>query len=81
MKNSEAYKVAVREIEQNQEILNETGGIKGYGIMPMGSVNISNGYGQAQLAIKVLGNDNNLNVSAYLTKEPNGEWELIELDK
>ncbi|MEW7289389.1 RDD family protein [Aquimarina sp. 2304DJ70-9] len=81
MKNSDAYKVAIKEIEQNQEILDETGGIKGYGMMPTGSVNISNGYGQAQLEIKILGNDNDLNVSAYLTKEPNGKWELIEMNK
>lgn len=81
MKNSEAYKVAVKEIEMNEEILQETGGIKGYGMMPTGSVNISNGHGQAQLGIKVLGNEKDLNVNAYLTKEPNGEWKLIELNK
>nr|WP_296620417.1 RDD family protein [Marivirga sp.] len=81
MKNSDAYKVAVKEIEQNQEILVETGGIEGYGMMPIGSVNISNGNGQAQLEIKVLGNDKDLNVSVYLTKEPNGEWKLIEMNK
>ncbi|WP_299680625.1 RDD family protein [uncultured Tenacibaculum sp.] len=81
MKNSDAYKVAVQEIEQNQEILDETGGIKGYGMMPTGSVNISNGNGQAQLEIKVLGNEKDLNISVYLTKEPNGEWKLIEMNK
>ena len=80
MKNSDAYKVAIMEIEQNEEILSETGGIKGYGMMPTGNVNISNGNGQAQLKIKVLGNEKDLNVGVYLTKEPNGEWELIELN-
>ena len=81
MKSSEAYKVAVREIERNEEILKETGGIKGYGFMPTGSVNISNGNGQAQLQITVVGNEKDLKVSVYLTKEPNGEWQLIELTK
>lgn len=81
MKNSDAYKVAVKEIEQNQEILDETGGIKGYGMMPAGSINSSNGKGQAQLEINVLGNDKDLNISVYLTKEPNGEWQLIEMNK
>ncbi|AUC81602.1 RDD family protein [Lacinutrix sp. Bg11-31] len=81
MKNSDAYKVAIIEIEQNEEILSEIGGIKDYGMMPTGSVNISNGYGEAQLEIKVLGNKKDLNVSVYLTKEPNGEWKLIELNK
>jgi uncharacterized RDD family membrane protein YckC len=79
MKNSGAYKVAVSEIEKNQEIITETGGIKGYGIMPTGSVNISNGQGQAQLEIKVLGKTKDVNVSVYLEKEPNGPWKLIEM--
>ncbi|WP_179321137.1 RDD family protein [Winogradskyella helgolandensis] len=81
MKNSDAYKVAVSKIEQNEEIILETGGITGYGMMPTGNVNISNGNGQAQLEIKVLGYKRDLNVSVYLTKEPNGEWKLIELNK
>ncbi|MFT6967040.1 MAG: putative RDD family membrane protein YckC [Marivirga sp.] len=81
MKNSDAYKVAITEIEQNEEIISETGGITGYGMMPTGNVNISNGNGQAQLEIKVLGNEKDLNVGVYLTKEPNGEWKLIELNK
>jgi uncharacterized RDD family membrane protein YckC len=81
MKNSDAYKVAISEIEQNAEIISETGGIIGYGMMPTGNVSISNGNGQAQLEIKVLGNEKDLNIGVYLTKEPNGEWKLIELNK
>lgn len=81
MKNSDAYKVATKEIEQNKDIIAETGGIKGYGIMPTGNVSISNGQGQAQLEIKVLGNTKDLNVSVYLEKEPNGQWKLIEIQK
>jgi len=81
MKNSEAYKVAISEIEKNEEILSETGGIKGSGMMPTGNVNISNGQGQAQLEIKVLGNTEDLNISVYLEKEPNGQWKLIEMQK
>ncbi|MDO5637538.1 MAG: RDD family protein [Myroides sp.] len=81
IKNSDAYKVATKEIEQNKEIINETGGIKGYGMMPTGNISISNGQGQAQLEIKVLGNTKDLNVSVYLEKEPNGQWKLIEMQK
>jgi len=81
MKNSEAYKVAVDEIEMNEEILNETGGIKGYGMMPTGNVSISDGNGQAQLQINVLGNKKDLVVSVYLRKEQSGKWNLIELNK
>lgn len=81
MKNSDAYKVAIREIEMNEEILSETGGIKGYGMMPTGSVSISNGQGHAQLEIKVLGNEKDLKISVYLEKELNGRWQLIEMQK
>ncbi len=81
MKNSDAYKVAVQEIEQNDEIMSEIGGIAGYGIMPTGNVTISNGNGEAQLEIKVIGNEKDLIVNVYLTKRPNEEWKLIKLSK
>jgi uncharacterized RDD family membrane protein YckC len=81
MKNSEAYKVAIIEIEKNEQIIKETGGIKGYGMMPKGNINISNGYGQALLKIDVLGNKKDLDISVYLEKQPNGKWNLIEMEK
>jgi uncharacterized RDD family membrane protein YckC len=81
MKNSDAYKAAIIQIEKNEEILLETGGIKDYGMMPTGNINISDGNGQAQLDIKIIGNKTDLDVSVYLTKEPNGDWMLIELNK
>ena len=81
MKNSDAYKIAISEIEKNEQIITETGGIKGYGMMPTGNVSISNGQGQAQLEIKILGNTKDVNVSVYLEKEPNGQWKLIEMQK
>ncbi|MBZ9730550.1 RDD family protein [Salegentibacter sp. JZCK2] len=81
MKSSDAYKTAISEIEQNQEIINEVGGIKEYGMFPTGGVSIKSDYGEANLEIKVIGNEKDLNVKTYLTKEPNEEWKLIELDK
>lgn len=80
MKNSAPYKVAIQEIVKNDKILSETGGIKGYGMMPTGSVSISNGHGEAQLQIKVLGNEKDVNVNVYLTKEPDGKWEIIDIN-
>lgn len=81
MKSSDAYKVAIQNIEVNKDIIIETGGITGYGMMPSGSVSITNGQGQAQLQIKILGKNKDLKVSVYLEKEPNGQWKLIELNK
>lgn len=80
MKSSDAYKIAVNEIEKNEQILSETGGIKGYGIMPRMKINISDGQGQAKLEINVLGNTKDMNVSVYLEKEPNAQWKLIEME-
>ena len=81
IKSSEAYQVAIREIESNGEIQAETGGIKGYGMIPGGNINITDGYGQAQLEIKVLGDTKNLTVKAYLEKEPGGVWQVMQLDE
>lgn len=82
MKNSDAYKVATKEINQNRDIINEIGGIKGFGMLPNGNIRKStNGRGQAQFEIKVIGNTKNISVSAYLEKEPNGKWKLIEMQK
>jgi uncharacterized RDD family membrane protein YckC len=81
IKNSDTYQVAIQNIELNQGIIDETGGITGYGMFPTGNIQITNGQGKAQLQIKVLGKINNIEVDVYLEKEPNGQWKLIELNK
>jgi uncharacterized RDD family membrane protein YckC len=80
MKNSEAYKLAIHEIEKNVEIKKETGGIVGYGFMPTGSINISETEGEAQLKITVKGKVKDIDVNTYLERR-NGHWALIELTK
>ena len=80
MKSSDAYKVAIAKIERTDEILKETGGITGYGFMPSGSVSTENGNGEADLTIKVLGKEKDLSVDVYLTKKPNEDWQLIEMN-
>lgn len=81
LKNSDAYKISIQAIEQDKEIQFETGGITGYGMMPSGGINITNGNGRAQFVIKVLGNKKNYNVETYLEKKRGGEWTLIKLKK
>ena len=80
MKNSEAYKLAISEIEKNSEIKKETGGIIGYGFMPTGNINVSGNEGQAQLEITVKGKLKDIDVNTYLESK-NGKWKLIELTK
>lgn len=79
MKNSAAYKVATTAIESNLEIIAETGGITGYGMMPMGSINITNGEGEAEFDIKVLGKKQDLEVRVSLQKQPREPWTLVDL--
>jgi len=79
MKNSDAYKVAIENIESNENVIESTGGIIGYGNMPKGNINITNGYGVAQLQIKVKGNTEDVTVFIHLEKEPEGEWIIKEI--
>ncbi|MFP4698492.1 MAG: hypothetical protein ACLFMO_07280 [Eubacteriales bacterium] len=55
IRNDNSYKTAIVYIENQSEIQDVTGEIKGYGNFPMGSVNIIDGYGEAELNIKVKG--------------------------
>jgi uncharacterized RDD family membrane protein YckC len=81
LKNSEAYKVAIKHIEASDKIREETGGITGYGSIPGGQVNLVNGRGTAHLEIQVLGRNRDIKVIADLEKEPGGEWELIDMSR
>jgi len=82
LKSSGAYKVAVESIAKDQSIINETGGIAEYGMMPSGNINISNGYGKATLEITVIGkNKKEITVNTFLTKEPEGEWKVVVIEK
>lgn len=81
LKNSDAYKMAIIEIERNQDVKKETGGIKGYGTFPSGNISITNGRGEAQLEIKVLGVKNDLKIATYLEKEPDSTWKVISVQK
>lgn len=81
LKSSEAYKVAVIHIENNQEIIQKTGGIKSYGIFPKGNINIINGNGQAVFVISINGKEKNIEVTVLLDKKPNEKWKVTELKK
>ena len=79
MKGSDAYKVAIENIESDENINKTTGGIIGYGHMPKGNININNGQGVAQLQIKVKGNTEDITVFVDLEKEPEGEWKIKDI--
>lgn len=80
IKNNSSYKTAISYIENSKEIISETGEIKGYGFMPTGSISISNGYGEAELIIKVKGEKSDIRLFMRLSKKPNSEWQIIRVE-
>lgn len=81
MKNSDAYKTAIEEIEKNEQLKTEIGTIVNYGMIPSGNIKTENGYGQALLEIKVIGEKGTIPVTVYLEKGQLGQWQLIEMQK
>lgn len=79
MKSSTAYETAENYIEDSRQIQRETGGIEDFGMFPSGSVQISNGYGEAIFTIKVIGKEKDLYVDLYMTKQPNTDWTVQEI--
>jgi uncharacterized RDD family membrane protein YckC len=81
IKQTDAYKLAIKEIAADKDIIAETGGVRGYGMIPGGSASTTNDAGEAQLQIKVIGNNKDIVVHAYLKKEKGSDWQLIELHR
>lgn len=78
VKTSEGYKTAINYIEHNKNIKEITGEITGFGTIPLGSINTTNGHGQANFKIKVIGDEKNLSVYITLTKQPGEEWKVVD---
>lgn len=81
MKSSDAYIAAIEEIEKNEVLISEVGNIKKYGMIPTGSVKMTNGEGQAEFEIKVCGEIKEISVFVYLEKVRLGDWQVLELQK
>lgn len=80
LKNSSSYKIAIESIENNESIKETVGEPLRYGMIPSGSVSVSNGYGEASYVIKVKGQKDSIKVYIYLQKEPNGEWTVKNIN-
>lgn len=81
LKNSKAYQVSIEEIESNDNVLNETGEIIGYGSFPSGSIKMYENKGEANLLIKVKGKKKDIEVQTYLEKQADGKWKLLTISK
>ena len=80
MKNNGAYTTTIEYIESSEEIENRIGDIEGYGFIPSGSVNITNGYGEAVLVITVKGEKETVKIYSELKKGPGSEWQIIQIN-
>ncbi|MGG3801563.1 RDD family protein [Metabacillus fastidiosus] len=78
IKNTDAYETAITYIEGSEEIIQEAGGIEGYGFIPSGSVQINNGYGESLFTINIKGKEKDVKVRIYLTKTPKSDWKVQE---
>ena len=79
LKNSDAYKIAVSYIEQNQDINKITGKIQAYRFSG-GSISTTGRYGQAYFNIKVKGIENDVRITVNMIKEPYMEWHIQEFN-
>lgn len=80
IKQSDAYKMALSEIENNSAIIETTGGIKGYDFFPTGNVSRTNGEGEAYFTIGVRGKISNVTVNITLYKETGSDWIVDEFN-
>ena len=80
LKNSSAYKAAIAEIEQNEEILGVTGRIVGYGWLTSANVSVTNGEGEAYYRIAVKGENQDVVVFIDLYKDFGEDWEVERLE-
>jgi len=74
LKNNASYKTAIEYIENDTEIKNVVGEIEEYGLLPTGSINITNGHGEAFYTIQVKGTSGKITVQVWLTKDPGSDW-------
>jgi len=79
LKNDASYLTAISYIEASEEIKSVVGNITGYGFFVQGSLSISNGYGEADYYIRVIGDAGELSVAVRLERKPGMEWEIIDV--
>jgi hypothetical protein len=82
LSRSDAYEAAKKYIRNNENIRKELGDIKGYAIIPFGSISVSSGnggtVGVANLKIIVKGEKKFRQYEVGLVKEANSDWKLFD---
>ncbi len=82
LKNSDAYRAATDELENDKRLREEIGTIQGFGLFPLGSVQISSRNGEesgsASFQLIVMGSKKYNDVVIDLVKQEGGFWKVIE---
>ncbi|MHC5310652.1 RDD family protein [Myroides sp. LJL116] len=81
MKQTDAYLLAIDEIQSNEQLNKEIGTIVGYGKVPLGYITAEKEQGTALLVIKAVGEKTSRTIIVSLEKHPSGQWRLIEMHR
>ncbi len=74
--NSEAATKAKDFLRTSEKLKQDIGEVKDFGSIVTGSVNVSDGNGQATLHLKVIGENETVNASVQLLYLNRGEWRV-----
>jgi multisubunit Na+/H+ antiporter MnhG subunit len=84
LKNSDAYGAAIEELENDKALRQEIGAIKGIGLFPLGSVQISSSNGEesghASFQIIVMGSKKYKDVVIEMMKDRGGIWRVRTIE-
>ena len=74
--NSEAAITAKEFLRNSEKLKKDIGEIDDFGSIVTGSVNVSDGNGQATLNLKVIGTVHTVNATVYLVYSNRGDWRV-----
>jgi len=74
--NSEAATAAKKFLRDNEKLRQDIGPVKDFGTLASGSINVSNGDGQAILSLKVVGERKTVNAHVELMYRSGREWRV-----
>lgn len=75
--NSEAAEVSREFLKSNAKLKQDIGEVKEFGWLVSGNINLSGGYGTAQLSLKVVGERKTANADVELIYRNNQPWRVV----
>lgn len=75
--NSEAAEVSRDFLKNNAQLKQDIGEVKEFGWLVSGNINLSGGYGTAQLSLKVVGERKTVNANVELVYRNGKPWKVV----